>query len=181
MMFINRSRFAALAAALICLSGCTAGQSLAGDDKQSDLSVTEKPGASVEIKFEAPEALAVGEYGVLKLTVKDYYDTGTLSLTARPEDGLRLVSETGRKEVSMSGNHPHVWELDIVGVRDGVFYVNVGAMVDVAGENQSARAFSGRVNIGDISKAKLSDAEKRNGVLSEDGSRVIMPATETIK
>lgn len=181
MTFIVRNVLGCFSLAAFAMSGCTAAQSLPPEAGLVHEHATVKPGASVEITFEAPKNIAVGEYGVLKLIIQDYYDAGTLNLVARPEEGLRFVSETGRKTLSMSGDDQQEWELDFIGTADGVYYVDVSAIVDLPDGNQSARAFSGRVNIGDIQKAKNQRTAKRNGVLSEDGSKVIMQGTETIK
>ncbi len=141
----------------------------------------QKPGASIDVVFDAPKSLAVGEYGVLKITVKDYYDSGTAQLEARAEEGLHFVSETGRKDLDLATNKPFEWELDIVGSRDGVFNVNVSAMVDLPDGRKTGRAYSGRVIIGDPAKAKANPNKGMNGILSSDGRTIKMQAQEVIK
>ncbi len=181
--FVLMASVASLLGLSAALSACSSGQSLSPDDVKMapDASSYQKPGAAIDVSFEAPKSLAGGEYGVLKITVKDYYAAGTAYLEARPEDGVRFVSETARKELSLSTNEPFEWELDIIGSRDGVFYVNVTAMVDLPGGEKTGRAYSGRIVIGDPAKAKIDPQKGMNGTLSSDGRSIVMQAEEVIK
>ena len=186
---INRSLYLSTLGALLglCMGLTSCGSAQTTPIKMQSASQTlkastyQKPGASIDLTFEAPKSLAVGEYGVLKIIIKDYYDGGTAQFEARPEEGLRFVSETGRKDINLSTQEDVVWELDIVGSRDGVFNVNVAAMVDLPDGRKTGRGYSGRVVIGDPSKARIDPNKGINGTLSRDGKTIKMQAQEVIK
>lgn len=142
---------------------------------------TVKPGASITMNYEAPQNLGVGQYGILKLSFSDSYNAGTLKLEARPDEGLRFVSEVAEKEMSLAGNKANEWELDVTSSKDGIYYVSIFAVVKLPNGSESSRSFSARIDVGDITKAGANSPNKISGTLSSDGGIVIMEAEEIIR
>ncbi len=146
-----------------------------------NIASTVKPGAAIDFAYELSKDIAPSEYGVLKLSFTDYYDGGTLKLSATPEPGLRLVSEVTEKEFSMASNDPHTWELDVTAAQDGVYYLNILAIVDLPDGRQTGRGFAARVEVGDISSGIARYSLDTVHVISADGKSIKMKADEVIK
>lgn len=183
MSTLSKLSRASLWGAFVSLSACAAhpmAQDMTAND-EAQIMTTVKPGAAIEMSFEAPNALEPSQYGVLVLSFTEGYDSGTMKLTVTPEPGLRFVSEVMEKEFSMAGNDPHEWELDVTATQDGIYYVNVLASVNLPDGRETGRAFAARVDVGDISKATAKKSIDKNGELSSDGTTLIMRADEIIK
>lgn len=142
---------------------------------------TVKPGAGVTMNYEAPQNLEIGQYGVLRLNFSEFYNAGTLRLEARPEEGLRFISEVAEKEISLASGNAHEWELDVTSNKDGIYYVSIFATVKTPEGSDESRAFSARVDVGDITKVGAHKSRVQNGILSQDGKSVILEAEEIIR
>jgi hypothetical protein len=147
----------------------------------ASMAATVKPGASVQMSYEAPKNLAVGQYGVLKLSFSENYMSGSLDVEVRAEDGLRFITEISEKEFSLAGDAPKEWELDVVSNKDGIYYVSIFAQVNTPEGGAESRAFSARVDVGDITKADAHRPKAENGTLSTDGRTVVLEAEEIIR
>jgi hypothetical protein len=178
-MYIGVFRFLSITALTAMLSAC-AGNPVSETEPVSNVA-TVKPGAAIDFVYKAPKGLMPADYGKLTLTFFEGYQSGTLRLEANASDGLRLVSEVNKKEFSMSGNDPHEWEVDVTASQDGVYYLNLLATVDLPDGRETGRAFSARIEVGDITSANARQSIKTNGVLSSDGTTIVMEAEEVIK
>lgn len=154
---------------------------VAMQDKTKTAVKTVKPGAAIDFKYDVTQNLLPSDYGKVMLAFMDGYDSGTLRLSVEADEGLRLVSEISQKEFSMSGDIAHEWELDVTAAQDGIYYLNILATVDLPNGRESGRAFSARIEVGDITSSSARTSIKSNGTLSFDGTTVIMEAEEEIK
>jgi len=170
----------------LLLTGCAAPQSadtsMVVNTQQDTQSVkTVKPGAAVTFGHIGPKNLLPGQYGKVTISVTDDYDAGTLYLTAVPDEGLRLVTETAETDFSMSGKPTHEWELDVTSATNGVYYLNVFARVKLTDGTEFLRSYAAQILVGDVTKADIRKSMKANGTLSKDGKTIAMEAEETIQ
>lgn len=164
------------------LTGCTTPHSDPSQSiESSQTEATVKPGAAVEFSHEGPKDLQPGQYGKIIINVADSYEAGTLYLTAEPEEGLRLVSETAETDFSLSGRRTHEWELDVTSATDGVYYLNVFATVNLPDGTEFLRSYAAQIVVGDVTEAEISKSMEANGILSDDGKSIAMEAEETIQ
>ena len=164
------------------LLGCVSSQD-SHSAKTSDPSVdkTVKPGAAITISHTGPKDLRPGQYGVVTVKVTDSYEAGTLVLTAQPEEGLRLVTETAETTFPFSGDVAHEWELDVTSETSGVYYLNIFATAKLPEGPEMMRSYAARILIGDVTEADIRKSMKKNGALSGDGKTISMEAEETIQ
>lgn len=164
------------------ISGCASSQ-----DKSSAISSdsavdeTVKPGAAITISHTGPKDLRPGQYGIVTVKVTDSYEAGTLVLTAQPEDGLRLVTETAETSFPFSGSETHEWELDVTSEASGIYYLNIFATAKLPEGPELMRSYAARILIGDVTEADIQKSMKKNGSLSGDGKTISMEADETIQ
>lgn len=114
---------------------------------------TIKPGAAITLTHTGPKDLQPGQYGVVTVKVTDSYEAGTLVLTAQPDEGLRLVTETAETTFPLSGNDMHEWELDVTSETSGIYYLNVFATAKLPEGRELLRSYSARVLVGDVLEA----------------------------
>lgn len=162
--------------------GCAASNVESSQSKQnSAFEKTVKPGAAVSFTHTGAKDLQPGQYGKVVINADEEYDSGTLYLTAQPDEGLRLVSETGGTSFSMSAGRTHKWELDVMAASHGVYYLNVFASAKLADGTEYLRSYAVPVLVGDVTQADIRNSMKTNGTLSEDGKTIAMEAEETIQ
>ncbi len=164
------------------LSACAVSNDVLGETVEAETVLsTQKPGALVSFSSESPTNLQISENGLVKIKVTDGYDSGRLLLSATPDDGLRLVSETGQVEFSMAGSQAHEWELDVTASANGIYYLNILAKAVLPTGRSELRSYAVRVQVGDLTEAEIKSSMKPNGTLSSDGTIVVMDAEEEIK
>lgn len=168
-------------ASVFLLSSCMTSEVQSEAESLVSMAATVKPGASVQMTYDAPKNLGVGQYGVLKLSFSESYKSGTLDVEVRPSEGLRFITEVAEKEFSLAGDTPKEWELDVTSTQDGIYYVSIFAQVSTPEGGAESRAFSARVDVGDITKADALRPTAENGTLSTDGQTVILEAEEIIR
>jgi|GEM_PF-6218416 len=178
----NAVRSAVVLGSGALLLGCISSQDT-HNALTSDPSVnkTVKPGAAITLSHEGPKDLQPGQYGVVTVKVTDSYEAGTLVLTAQPEEGLRLVTETAETTFPFSGDDSHEWELDVTSETSGVYYLNIFATAKLPEGPEMRRSYAARILIGDVTEADIRKSMKKNGSLSEDGKTISMEAEETIQ
>ncbi|NJM51810.1 MAG: hypothetical protein HC843_13870 [Sphingomonadales bacterium] len=164
-----------LAAGMIALGGCTAGQSDAGEalagkepshsDKRHQ---TVKVGAALTFTHIMPTGrLQPGGNYSAALTIKHGYSGGTLSLSANADEGIILGVRQSAVQLTKSGAVN--WNIPFKTNANGVYYINIIGTVTKADGSTEARAYSIPVEVGDQSGQK-------KPALKE----VILPAEEEI-
>tara|TARA_R110002020_G_scaffold350175_3_gene563576 strand:+ start:72 stop:629 length:558 start_codon:yes stop_codon:yes gene_type:complete len=179
---VSRFVILPLSTSALLLAGCAASQANSAQSKEAaGVEKTTKPGAAVTFTHSEPKDLQPGQYGKVVIRVDEEYDTGTLFLTAQPDEGLRLVSETAETSFTMSAGRVHEWELDVTAATDGVYYLNVFANAKLADGTEYLRSYAAKILIGDATQSDIRNSIKANGNLSEDGKTIAMEAEETIQ
>lgn len=140
----------------------------------------QKPGAQVRISGELREALNPGDAGAVEVTVREAYDSGTLTLRATTSDGMSILTTNDEIRFDMAGTDTHTWTVYFDTEQEGRFYVNILADVETAFEASSrAGAIAVQVGKGAGSGPALSKGMELG--TDERGEPVIMmQAEETI-
>lgn len=179
---VSRVLLASLSGSVVLLTGCTAPKAKSSQlNETSKTEKTIKPGAAVSFTHSGPKELQPGQYGKVLLSAAEEYDSGTLYLTAQPDKGLRLVSETAETSFTMSAGRVHDWELDVTAATDGVYYLNVFANAKQPDGTEYLRSYAVQILVGEVTQADIRNSMKANGNLSEDGKTIAMEAEETIQ
>ena len=179
----------AVSAALICgVSACAASTDKA-ETKVAETNAAEpqvakviaplttvKPGASVTMDSVLPKSMSSGSYQTVQLRLNEQYNSGTLSVSIEPTEGLSLFGGSSSKTFDMAQPGVHVWDIDVKSDEDGVYFLNVFA--DAEGQS---RTFSVRLNMGQTSQKMFDDAMPADGEMSDGGKIRVLEAEETIK
>lgn len=141
---------------------------------------TVKPGAPVSFSHRISQLANPGENGRIEFSVSESYPEGTLHVATNGSDGLNVFGSAVEQRFDMADGARHTWSVSYSADNDGVYYANVMASTE-SGDAVMARAYSARVEIGDISRA---EPAAKNGVASvstEGEAEIIMEAEETIE
>ena len=139
---------------------------------------TIKPGAALEFSHKIDGARQVGDVGTAVVTVADGYESGSLRLTARAGEGLELISNENLGTISMTGPGTHVVKIRFRVLSEGVHYISLIAQAREGADQDSFRAVSMRVQIGN---APPKQADLPLAKDSKGETIILMPATETIR
>lgn len=141
---------------------------------------TVKPGAEVTFSHSLRSPARIGARASLDLVIEDQYTDGQLQLVAFSEDDrIEIFGPSSEAVKSLRGDRANEWSVLFTPKEEGIHYISVQATVIKDGKPQSARAYSARIEVGDITDALL-EAERDVGIqVRSDGRRVkILPASE---
>lgn len=164
------------------ITACTAAptQSVGLDaqapEKTLDHKATVKPGASVTLNPALPKAMSSGSYQTVQLQFGEAYDSGIMSVSVEPSEGLSLFGGMASKTFDMSNSGQHIWDIDVKADVDGVYFLNVFA--EAQGQ---PRTFSIRLDMGQTTQKMFDDALPAQGEMTDGGKIRALEAEETIR
>jgi len=140
-----------------------------------------KPHAGIELDYKYPKAIQPGDSFELKLNFKTRSATESLQVNVKHDRGLQLNSDA-HYQFTVIKNVPNTVTLQIAGLLEGRFYIDINAIISLNGTPQ-ARSFSIPVTVGDPGNFKTSAAtDAKAGYTTRPSEGVVsMPATETIE
>ncbi|RDH83968.1 MAG: hypothetical protein DIZ80_07485 [endosymbiont of Galathealinum brachiosum] len=137
--------------------------------------VTTKPHAGIELNYNRPKKLQVGDSYDLVLNFKTRVSADTLQINIKHDDGLQLGVSQFDYQFAAFKNKKNKITIPVTTLHDGQYYIDISAALITNGVSQ-ARSFSIPVVVGDPSKNKKINA----GYISVPSQGVIsMPASET--
>lgn len=138
-----------------------------------------KPHAGIQLNYNRPKVMQVGDTAELKLKFKSKLQADTLEVNISHDEGLQLLSESHFQFDKVKGAANKI-VLQILANNEGQFYIDVTATIITNGNSQ-VRTFSIPVTVGDQSNAKTtSGSSTSTGYKALPSQGVIsMPATET--
>ena len=141
-----------------------------------------KPHAGIELKYNSPKNLQIGEAFELVLDLKTTVNADSLQIKIKHDDGLQLGVSQLQYEFTVAKNQTDQIVIPLTALRDGRFFIDISAVLITGGQAQ-ARAFSIPFIVGDPAKAKAATGvETGSGYKAIPSQGVIsMPATETDK
>ncbi len=137
---------------------------------------TVKPGANITLNSVLPKTMVAGEFQTVQLSLTDAYLNGSLEVNIKTSSGLRIFGGQDSQSFDMSKEGPHNFDVDVAADTDGVYFLNVFTTA-----NGSARSFSVRVNVGNVTQKMFDDLRPASGELVESGTIRVMDADETIR
>ena len=161
------------------------GMSKPMDELQTDKKIEKqktaytKPHADIDLHYQRPNVMQIGDRVDLDLTLKSKYHSDTLQLDVSHDAGLSLISEK-HYEFTKKNIAGHKFTIQVSAISEGRFYVDINATINSNGKLQ-ARSFSIPFVVGDISTGKdvkNNNQEKGYKYLPSQGV-VSMPAVET--
>jgi len=140
-----------------------------------------KPHAGIELDYKYPKSIQAGDSLELKLNFKTRSATEYLQVNVKHDRGLQLNSDA-HYQFAVIENVPNTITLQIAGLLEGRFYIDINAIISHDGSRQ-ARSFSIPVTVGDPRNFKTSAGTDANaGYTARPSEGVVsMPATETIE
>ena len=192
MKMMNRFGSAAILVSAFLAAGCAQSQSdapVAAIEAKVETTTkvqlvqpaTIKPGAAVSFTHKARSAVQPGENGTLDLTLIEGYPAGNLTLGITGSDGLVVSTAQSGQSLSMKGADSHQISVTYRAETNGVFYVNVLAKTDTLDGVTSARAYSARVEIGDVTGLEKPKTDLPLDTNASGETVIIMEAEETIR
>lgn len=178
-------------AALVLLSFYMMGMSSAvdnelkssADDHKSEKhsSNYSKPHAGIDLQYQRPKNIQVGESINLKLSLSVRAQAEQLMVKVTHDDGLQLNTEP-EFEFDTLLNKKNKMTLAITALQEGRWFINLSATILVAGKHQS-RSFIIPVTVGDPANFKSNTETMENSHYRVDKEHgvVSMPALETSK
>ena len=137
--------------------------------------VTTKPHAGIELNYNRPKKLQVGDSYDLVLTFKTRIYADSLQINIKHDDGLQLGISQFDYHFDIVKNNKNKLKIPVTALQDGRYFIDISAALITSGASQ-ARSFSIPVTVGDVSKNRKVNA----GYSSMPSQGVIsMPATET--
>ncbi len=140
-------KFTILASALL-MSGLMVSAASAGTAHKKTAMPYMKPGASVYLTHNYDGKTAVGEIENITVTLTEAYDTGTLTATILPTDGLTIYSDTRMHSFAMNGAAEHTLNVQVSANTDGVYYLNLQMVVEDGTGNVMRRSGGVAIYVG---------------------------------
>lgn len=159
------------------------GAEMAAKKTLSDMTFTtqgqyKKPGASVDFSHDYSGASKSGQTEVVTFMLSEPHDSGTLSLTARADEGLEIYSDVSNLSFDMASGREHRLDVQVGTPIAGTHYLSFTAATDTGSGQRMMRSFSVAFNVdGGAAALKTQQAPKGTRV---SGGLVIMDAEETI-
>ncbi len=125
---------------------------------------TVKPGAAFHFSHEFRFKPQMGQANFVELNIAHPYEAGRIALQATADPGLELSDLTTSFDSEVQAGDDEVWEIGFTPRTDGVHYINIMARHRQSGRSDQMRAFSIRVEVGDIPpKAIRPDTATKTG------------------
>lgn len=137
-----------------------------------------KPHAGIELNYNRPKKLQIGDYFDLVLTFKTKVDADFLKININNNNDLQLGISQFDYTFSAIKNKKHKVTIPVTTLHDGRFFIDISATLMVNG-NEQTRTFTIPVTVGEQIKDK---SQENTGYKSLPSQGVVsMPATETSK
>jgi len=175
--------------ALACAQGCSSQQTVEAENQAPTVQDTktvenynapyQKPGAAVTFTHTYKGHTELGVTDTFQVVMSERYESGTMSVSIRADEGLDVSADTLQAEFPMENSDNQVIDISVSAQASGKYYVNLLATVDDGTGQTMRRNYAIAIIVGDAS-AKPSPA---SGIEeTESGEKIIiMPAQETIK
>ncbi|MEP1229946.1 MAG: hypothetical protein ABJG88_04665 [Litorimonas sp.] len=107
----------------------------------------QKPGAPVRYSYSIPKNIEIGQAITFNLRLSEPFQSGSLQVRSAVRGDVRLLSNSGNNDFSMSGENGHDMNVTFVANSAGRHYIQFQAISDTA-QGTRARAFSIPIQVG---------------------------------
>ena len=141
---------------------------------------TKKPAPAITFSHQDPAEIAVGDAGLVTITVNEGYPFGTLQLEAAGSEGLDVFGATATTSLDMADITTHTWQVNYAASEDGVYSIFVTATAAVEDGVTESRPYSVEVKVGNWQNAQSKTQQRAATQTLSDGSTVVILEAEEI-
>ncbi len=134
---------------------------------------TIKPGAALQFTHTIQDKVSPGQNGSVQFTMRESYPGGVVRVEANGTEGLEVFGSAVTQSFDMTETGEHVWSVNYRAQGDGLYYLNIVATAEPDNRPAMMRAYSVRLEIGDITQAKLTPPQA-DVVTRPDGRRAVV-------
>ena len=139
-----------------------------------------KSGAAVEFSHDFSGKADPGASGDFTLVLREYYEAGNLEVLVSTDDGLELYATSLQASFDMADADTHEMDIYFAGAPQGLYYININAIVSLGDGMTSVRTRSIPVQVGNV--AANAQKQTANIETGADGEKmIIMDAEEDIR
>jgi hypothetical protein len=139
-----------------------------------------KPGTAVELFHDYDGQTQRGEIETFTLTLHHIYETGYLTVSVLPTQGLQINSDLNPQQVSLHRGSSFSLPVQVSSMIDGTYYIGVEAVYESLDGQQNRRVLSVPVTIGSKTSEQFQPAKTQESKAAAGGV-VALPAREVIK